>query len=136
MATLNQRRPQAALGGGDSLADILERVLDTGIVIAGDIKVQLADIELLTIQIRLVVCSVDRAQEMGMTWWQQAPFIAPSAEASTTPAVEAEREAASAGESLPEDEEEASIQARLSRLEAMHEQLLYRLSEDGSPGGG
>jgi len=52
-----------------TLADILERVLDKGIVIAGDIKIKLVDIELLTIQIRLVVCSVDRAMEMGMDWW-------------------------------------------------------------------
>ena len=52
-----------------NLADLLERVLDKGIVIAGDIKVSLVDIELLTIQIRLVICSVDKAKEMGMDWW-------------------------------------------------------------------
>ena len=52
-----------------TLADVLERVLDKGIVIAGDIKIKLVDIELLTIQIRLVVCSVDKALEMGMDWW-------------------------------------------------------------------
>lgn len=58
----------------DSLADILERVLDKGIVIAGDIKINLADVELLTIRIRLLVCSVDKAQELGITWWQGDPF--------------------------------------------------------------
>ncbi|MGA2700009.1 MAG: gas vesicle protein GvpJ [Isosphaeraceae bacterium] len=52
-----------------TLADVLERVLDKGLVIAGDIKIKLVDIELLTIQIRLVVCSVDKALEMGMDWW-------------------------------------------------------------------
>ena len=52
-----------------NLADLLERVLDKGIVIAGDIKVSIVDIELLTIQIRLVICSVDKAKEMGMDWW-------------------------------------------------------------------
>lgn len=52
-----------------NLADILERVLDKGIVIAGDIKVKLVDIELLTIQIRLLVASVDKAKEMGLDWW-------------------------------------------------------------------
>ena len=57
------------------MADILERVLDTGVVIAGDIRVQLADIELLTIQIRLVICSVDRAEQMGMDWWKRADFL-------------------------------------------------------------
>jgi hypothetical protein len=55
----------------DSLADILERVLDKGVVIAGDIKIKLCDVELLSIQIRLLICSVDKAKEMGMTWWWQ-----------------------------------------------------------------
>ena len=52
-----------------TLADVLERVLDKGLVIAGDIKIKLVDIELLTIQIRLVIASVDKAREMGMDWW-------------------------------------------------------------------
>lgn len=56
-----------------NLADILERVLDKGIVIAGDIKVKLVDIELLTIQIRLMIASVDKAREMGMDWWLRNP---------------------------------------------------------------
>ena len=57
----------------EGLADILERVLDKGVVIAGDIKVKLCDIELLTIQIRLLIASVDKAKEMGLTWWWQPP---------------------------------------------------------------
>ncbi len=56
-----------------TLADVLERVLDKGLVIAGDIKIKLVDIELLTIQIRLVVASVDKAREMGMDWWSTNP---------------------------------------------------------------
>ncbi len=56
---------------GDSLADILERVLNTGLVIAGDIRVKLCDIELLTIQLRLLVCSVEKARELGISWWWQ-----------------------------------------------------------------
>ena len=56
-----------------NLADLLERVLDKGIVIAGDIRIKLVDIELLTIQIRLVICSVDKAKEMGMDWWVNNP---------------------------------------------------------------
>ena len=52
-----------------TLADVLERVLDKGLVIAGDIKIKLVNIELLTIQIRLVVASVNKAREMGMDWW-------------------------------------------------------------------
>lgn len=55
-----------------SVADILERVLDMGVVIAGDIRIKLVDIELLTIQIRLVVCSIDKAREIGMDWWNVA----------------------------------------------------------------
>lgn len=75
----NMRGPRSA-----TLADILERVLETGIVIAGDIKVNLNDVELLTVQIRLVICSVDKADEMGMDWWKSADFLqaqsAPGAE--------------------------------------------------------
>lgn len=58
-----------------NLADILERVLDKGIVIAGDIQIRIADIELLTIKIRLLVASVDKAMEMGINWWQQDSFL-------------------------------------------------------------
>ena len=64
---------------GDSLADILERVLNTGVVIAGDVKIKIADVELLSIQIRLVVCSVDKAKELGIRWWWQEPELSPPA---------------------------------------------------------
>src|SRR5947208_1439116 len=62
-------RPPAQSGSAN-LADILERVLDKGIVIAGDIQINLLDIELLTIKLRLLVASVDRAREMGIDWWE------------------------------------------------------------------
>ncbi len=52
-----------------TLADLLERILDKGIVIAGDIKIKLVEVELLSIQIRLVVCSVEKAKEIGLDWW-------------------------------------------------------------------
>ncbi len=52
-----------------TLADLLERVLDKGIVIAGDIRIKLVEVELLTIQLRLVVCSVEKARELGLDWW-------------------------------------------------------------------
>ena len=58
-----------------NLADILERVLDKGIVIAGDIQINLLDIELLTIKIRLLVASVDKAREMGIDWWEHDPSL-------------------------------------------------------------
>jgi hypothetical protein len=53
-----------------SLVDVLDRVLDKGLVIAGDIKISLAEVELLTIRIRLIVCSIDKAQEIGLDWWR------------------------------------------------------------------
>ena len=61
-----------------NLADILERVLDKGIIIAGDIQVNLLDIELLTIRIRLLVVSVDKAQEMGIDWWKRDSMLSSS----------------------------------------------------------
>lgn len=64
-----------------TLADVLERVLDKGIVIAGDIKIKLVDIELLTIQIRLMIASVDKAKEMGMDWWVRNPDFSSQASA-------------------------------------------------------
>jgi len=63
-----------------TLADVLERVLDKGVVIVGDIKIKLVDIELLTIQIRLMIASVDKAKEMGMDWWVRNPAFASGAE--------------------------------------------------------
>jgi Gas vesicle protein len=60
---------------GATLADILERVLDKGIVIAGDIQINLLDIELLTIKLRLLVASVDKAKEMGIDWWESDPGL-------------------------------------------------------------
>jgi hypothetical protein len=62
-----------------NLADILERVLDKGVVIAGDIRIQLADIDLLNIKIRLLVASVDKAMEMGINWWQQDSYLSTKA---------------------------------------------------------
>lgn len=69
-------------GGGSSanLADILERVLDKGIVIVGDIKINLLDIELLTIKLRLLVASVDKAKEIGIDWWEHDPALSSRAD--------------------------------------------------------
>ena len=75
----NQRATQHSIQS-TNLADLLERLLDKGIVIAGDIKIKLVDVELLTIQIRLVVCSVDKAKEMGMNWWENNPAFCSSAQ--------------------------------------------------------
>jgi hypothetical protein len=74
--------PPSRAGGGPygsgssaNLADILERVLDKGVVIAGDIQINLLDIELLTIKLRLLVASVDKAKEMGIDWWEHDPSL-------------------------------------------------------------
>jgi hypothetical protein len=84
-------------GGPANLADILERVLDKGIVIAGDIQINLLDIELLTIKLRLLVASVERAQEMGINWWESDPSLSSDAKRL--------------------EQENRSLQERLERLE-------------------
>lgn len=82
-----------------NLADILERVLDKGIVIAGDITISLAEVELLNIKLRLLVASVEKAQEMGIDWWQSDPALS------------------SRARRLENDNE--TVRARLDRLEAL-----------------
>jgi hypothetical protein len=59
------------------LVDVLDRVLDKGLVVAGDIKVSLAEVELLTIRIRLIVCSIDKAEQVGLDWWKYDHNLAP-----------------------------------------------------------
>ena len=83
-----------------NLADILERVLDKGIVIAGDIKIQLCDVDLLNIKIRLLIASVDKAMEMGINWWQQDSYLSSKAKETEL------------------DKENKSLKKRLERLEA------------------
>jgi hypothetical protein len=103
---LPQRRPAAGLPGRPeqaNLADILERVLDKGIVIAGDIQINLLDIELLTIKLRLLIASVERAQEMGIDWWQNDPSLSSGAK---------ER---NGGKDLEKENQE--LRERLERLE-------------------
>ncbi len=101
----NRRRPDAGrmevrrTGGPANLADILERVLDKGIVIAGDIQINLLDIELLTIKLRLLVASVERAQEMGINWWESDPTLSSKAQEL--------------------EEENEDLRGRLERLEEM-----------------
>lgn len=57
------------------LVEVLDRVLDKGLVIAGDIKINLANVELLTIQVRLLICSIDKAEQIGMNWWRTDPRL-------------------------------------------------------------
>src|SRR5919197_3808764 len=66
--------------GGTGLVDVLDRVLDKGLVVAGDIKVSLAEVELLTIRIRLMICSIDKAEEIGLDWWKYDRYLSPGRE--------------------------------------------------------
>jgi Gas vesicle protein len=84
------------------LVDILDRVLDKGLVVAGDIKINLANVELLTIQIRLLVCSIDKAEQIGLNWWRADPRLA-----------------ANAAGALPV----AELESRLERIERQLERL-------------
>ncbi|OXM60155.1 gas vesicle protein [Amycolatopsis vastitatis] len=86
----------------DSLADILERVLDKGVVIAGDIGVSVVDVELLTLRIRLFIASAQTAREMGMDWWTNDPFFSPNA----------------ARAELAGDDRKLDLAARVAELEA------------------
>ena len=61
--------------GTTNLVDILDRILDKGLVVAGDIRVSLANVELLTIRIRLLICSVDKAEQIGLNWWKHDPNL-------------------------------------------------------------
>ncbi len=92
--------------GGANLADILERVLDKGVVIAGDIRINLLDIELLTIKLRLIVASVDKAKEMGIDWWEADPALSSGAR---------RREVDRRSSELARENEE--LQARIAELE-------------------
>jgi hypothetical protein len=62
------------------LVDVLDRVLDKGLLVAGDIRISLAEVELLTIRIRLIVCSIDKAQEIGMDWWRHDHHFSPGSQ--------------------------------------------------------
>lgn len=101
---MSQTQPTHSINA-TGLADILERVLDKGIVIAGDIKIQIADIDLLTIKIRLLVCSVDKAMEMGINWWQEDTYLSTKAR---------EKELM---------QQQDTLEARLEKLEAISKPL-------------
>ncbi len=92
-----------------SLAELLERILDKGIVVAGDITINLVDIELLTIKLRLLIASVDKAREIGVNWWESDPWL--SGRRDQQKSMERGTEGAQA------------MEARLERIEAALSQL-------------
>ena len=91
---------------GANLADVLERILDKGVVIAGDIRIRLLEIELLTVNIRLLISSVDKAREIGIDWWSYNPFLSSSA-----------RSELPSTSRTPLESEMRDIRARLEQLE-------------------
>ncbi|WP_327297826.1 gas vesicle protein [Streptomyces sp. NBC_01197] len=103
--------PYGQQGSSANLADILERVLDKGIVIAGDIQINLLDIELLTIKLRLLVASVDKAKEMGIDWWEHDPSLSSRAR----PPQQTEKPHSSATND-PLAQENARLKAELAEL--------------------
>ena len=117
---LNGPRPEsrrlagASQAGSSNLADLLERVLDKGIVIAGDITLCLGEIELLQIKIRLLIASVDKAREMGIDWWQHDPALSSAAKRTAV--------------------ERDELMQRLDRLEAMLGPLIREREKQELPG--
>jgi gas vesicle protein GvpA/GvpJ/GvpM family len=75
---------RAAQGQSTTLVDILDRILDKGLVVAGDVRISLANVELLTIRIRLLVCSIDKAEQIGLNWWRYDRALVAQEEAETT----------------------------------------------------
>ncbi|MFF7216758.1 gas vesicle protein [Streptomyces sp. NPDC008238] len=113
----------SAQGGSANLADILERVLDKGVVIAGDIKINLLDIELLTIKLRLLVVSVDKAREMGIDWWEHDPSLSSRAH---TSAIKSDRE------SRTLQQENEALRAQLESLQGTGKERLHDEAEGGA----
>ena len=108
--------------GGTNLVDVLDRVLDKGLVIAGDVKISLAEVELLTIRIRLIVCSLDKAQEIGLDWWKHDRHFTVGSSKDTAEVArlqeqvrELQRQLASATRSLPPAAKRQARAAHVSR---------------------
>ena len=101
------------------LVDVLDRILDKGLVIAGDIKVSLANVELLTLQIRLLVCSIDKAEQIGLNWWRYDTNL-------TTRAERAEAENVELRERLSELEQEIRKLAAANVAAGSREQVTTR----------
>lgn len=100
---------------GSSLGEILEKILDKGVVIAGDISIALADVELLTIKIRLVIASIDKAEEMGIDWWKTDPSL--SSKAKMEEEAKKSREKQEGMQTMQLQEQNRLLLERLEKLE-------------------
>jgi gas vesicle protein GvpA/GvpJ/GvpM family len=100
---LSSERSSLITSRPPGLVDVLDRILDKGLVIAGDIKVSLANVELLTLQIRLLICSIDKAEQIGLNWWRYDTNLTKRAERA--------------------EEENAELRERLAELERQVRQL-------------
>ncbi|MGW5103131.1 gas vesicle protein [Streptomyces sp. NPDC004100] len=148
-STPSRAAPPYGQGSSANLADILERVLDKGIVIAGDIQINLLDIELLTIKLRLLVASVDKAKEMGIDWWEHDPALSSRSRGEgqrslaeenqrlreEIEALRQERELAETGEAvevgeLVDDEEAEAEEEELADIEEPEEEPEEELEEE------
>jgi hypothetical protein len=135
--------PPATSEAGGNLADVLERVLDKGVVIAGDIRVNLLDIELLTIKLRLIVASVDTARRIGLTWWESDPWLSGEAAEDDSRSLrdrvkrlegELEGGGGDSDRALPAGEledENRALREQIERLEREVEEAPADESEDG-----
>lgn len=125
-ATTNRAAPPrpnptgAAGPGAQGLGDVLERVLDKGLVIAGDVQLNLLDIELITVKVRLLLASADTAQQMGIDWWKSDPFL--NSDAARRRSQELEQE-------------NRHLQARLERLETVLADQLPEVEDEDAPAG-
>ena len=99
--------------GASNLADVLEMVLDKGVVIAGDIRIRLVEVDLLTINIRLLIASVDKARSIGIDWWTNSPFL-------TSHAAAALQGGAPAAPAAADLQELQDLRSRVERLEQGH----------------
>jgi hypothetical protein len=117
--------PSPAYSDTTNLADLLERILDKGIVIAGDISISLIDVEVLTIKLRLLIASVDKAQEMGINWWRSDPWLSGQSSSNGQSSSADESDDGQAGDANGGHPE---LEERLERIEA----ALERLSSTGT----
>ncbi|WP_295540611.1 gas vesicle protein GvpJ [uncultured Thiohalocapsa sp.] len=133
MAVTVNRRSATHSTSSTTVADLLERVLDKGVVVAGDIRVKLVEVELLTVEIRLLICSVDKAVEMGLDWWRGNPAFDTGARGSAGAHAPPDAPASKAPDQIPDQAPDqipdqapdsasaatnAAFEQRLARLEA------------------